>query len=165
MCKNLWPDELKLLVIDDEQDILNLIRLSLEPAGFRVLRTTRPEEGLSLALREKPDLLILDIMMPDLDGLELLRRVRRHPRLGRVPAIVVSAKANTADQRRMLQLSQTQEDSIDAFVGKPFSPAELLKVVKQVLIKHRDFIFEKNKPDERPWEQLKALQKQKEARV
>src|SRR6185503_892591 len=73
MSGNLWPDELKILVIDDEQDTLNLIRLSLEPAGFRVIRTTRPEEGLALALREEPDMLVLDLMMPNLDGMELLR--------------------------------------------------------------------------------------------
>jgi DNA-binding response OmpR family regulator len=90
---NLWPDELKLLSIDDDQEMLNLIRLSLEPAGFRVLRTTKPEEGLELALREKPDMLLLDIMLPGLDGLELLRRIRRQPKLAQIPAIIISARA------------------------------------------------------------------------
>ena len=85
---NLWPDELKILIVDDDQDMLNLVRLSLEPAGFRVLRTTKSDEGLDLALREMPDLLLLDIMMSGIDGLELLRRVRRHPKLTHIPAII-----------------------------------------------------------------------------
>ncbi|MCB0169012.1 MAG: response regulator [Anaerolineae bacterium] len=140
---NLWPDEIKILVIDDEQDILNLIRLSLEPAGFRILRTTRPEEGLDLARREKPDLLILDIMMPGLDGLELLRRVRRHPALAKIPVIVVSARVSSADQLRMLQIAGDIDREIDAYVGKPFDPGFLLKTVKTVLLNHRDFLLAK----------------------
>jgi CheY-like chemotaxis protein len=149
MTDNLWPDELKILIVDDEQDILNLIRLSLEPAGFRIIRTTKPEEGLSLALREKPDLFVLDIMMPRIDGLEFLRRIRRNPQLKHVPVIVVSAHANSADQLRRLKLSQTEADHIDAVIGKPFHPAALLKTVKSVLIDHKEFLFEKNKrPDQ-----------------
>ena len=105
MSNNLWPDELKILTVDDDQDMLNLIRLSLEPAGFRILRTTKPEEGLNLALQEKPDLLLLDIMMPGIDGFELLRRIRRHPKLAHVPVIVISARASSADQLRMLMTS------------------------------------------------------------
>ena len=146
MSGNLWPDELKILVIDDEQDTLNLIRLSLESAGFRVLRTTRPDEGLALALHEQPDMLVLDLMMPNLDGMELLRRVRRNPKLEKVPVIVVSARATTTTQQRMLQVSQSQTDTVDAYVGKPFAPADLLKTVKNVLIKHKDYLLEKNKP-------------------
>ncbi len=150
MCQNLWPDELKILVIDDEQEILNLIRLSLEQAGFRVIRTTRAEEGLALVLQEKPDLLLLDVMMPDLDGLELLRRVRRHPMMGKIPVIIVSARASHINQQRMLQLSLSDHD-VDAFVGKPFNPGALLQTVKTVLIKHKDFILEKNRRAERRW--------------
>ena len=64
MCQNLWPDELRILVIDDDQDILNLIRLSLEQAGFRVLRTTKPEEGLAMVLREKIAEVVTTCPMP-----------------------------------------------------------------------------------------------------
>jgi two-component system alkaline phosphatase synthesis response regulator PhoP len=156
MHQNLWPDELKILVIDDEQEILNLIRLSLEPAGFRVLRTSNPEEGLSMALREKPDLLVLDIMMPELDGMELLRRVRRHPVMQKVPAIIVSARVSSVDQQRMVQLVQGSPDEIDAYIGKPFDPAALLRTVKRVLIHHREFLLEKNKQPKRPWEKQRV---------
>ncbi len=151
MCQNLWPDELKILVVDDEQEVLNLIRLSLEPAGFRVLRTNRAEEGLALALREQPDLLLLDIMMPQLDGFELLRRIRRHPKLEKVPVIVISARASTTGQKRILQLSQAYENEIDAYIGKPFDPAYLLRTVKEVLVNHKDYLLEKNRLYEKPW--------------
>jgi DNA-binding response OmpR family regulator len=152
MNDNLWPDELKILIVDDDQDILNLMRLSLEPAGFRVLRTTKPEEGLHLALHEKPDLLVLDVMMPQIDGFELLRRIRRHPKMRQVPVIIVSARANSADQLRMLKLSYADADDIDAFIGKPFNPATLLKTVKGVLVNNKDYLFEKNKAAEKSWE-------------
>lgn len=150
--RNLWPDELKILTVDDEQDILNLIRFSLEPAGFRVIRTTRPTEGLQLALSEQPDLLLLDIMMPEFDGFELLRRIRRHPKLQDVPVIVVSAKASTTDRLRMLQLSAGDADKIDAYLGKPFDPAVLLKTVKDVLVKHKEYLLLKNSTVGKPWE-------------
>ncbi len=143
MTENLWPDELKILVVDDEQDILNLIRLSLEPAGFRVLRARRPEEGLDLALRELPDLLVLDIALPGFDGLELLKRLRRHPKLRQVPAIVLSARANTVDQRRMLRIAESDDAHVDVYLGKPFDPRLLLQTVKNVLEAHKDFLLEK----------------------
>lgn len=149
MCRNLWPDELKILVIDNEQEALNLIRLSLEPAGFRVLRTSDPEEGMYLAMSEEPDLLILDIAIPVIDGYELLRRFRRHAKLANVPAIVVSARAGTVDQQRVLQLFQPTENMVDAYVGKPFDPAHLLQTVKNVLADHKDYLLEKNRATEK----------------
>ena len=146
---NLWPDELKILIIDDEQDTLNLIRLCLEPAGFRIIRTTKPEEGLDLAHREKPDLIVLDLMMPRIDGFELLRRIRRYPNLAYVPVIIVSAKTNRAEQLRMLKLGHPELDKIDAYIGKPFNPATLLRTVKQVLMLHKEFLVEKNRSHEK----------------
>lgn len=152
MCRNLWPDELKILAIDDDRDNLNLIRHSLEPAGFRVIRTSKAEEGLSLARHEQPDLLLLDVVMPDIDGFELLRRLRRHPSLQNVPTIVISARANSVDQQRLLQIFQSDQDFIDAYVGKPFDPANLLQTVKDVLIKHKHQILEKHRLREKLWE-------------
>jgi DNA-binding response OmpR family regulator len=151
---NLWPDELKILTVDDDQNMLNLIRMSLEPAGFRILRTTKPSEGLDLALHEKPDMIILDIMMPDLDGFELLRRIRRHHVLAHIPVIVVSARACTEDQVRVLQLSANSEDRIAAYLGKPFAPADLLRTVKDTLVAHKKILIDKRqnriRPDDTP---------------
>jgi CheY-like chemotaxis protein len=155
---NLWPDELKILIVDDEQDTLNLIRLCLEPAGFRIIRTTKPEEGLDLAHREKPDLIVLDLMMPRMDGFELLRRIRRYPNLQYIPVIVVSAKANRADHLRMLKLGHPEMDKIDAYIGKPFNPAMLLRTVKQVLMTHKEFLVEKNRGHEKTrWDPQDAM--------
>ena len=149
---NLWPDELKILAVDDEQDIVNLIRFSLEPAGFRVIRTTKPSEGLNMAISEQPDLLLLDIMMPEFDGFELLRRIRRHPGMSDVPVIVVSARASTTDRLRMLQLSEVEADKIDAYLGKPFDPAVLLRTVKDVLVKHKDYLVTRHSGVAKPWD-------------
>jgi two-component system alkaline phosphatase synthesis response regulator PhoP len=152
MYQNLWPDELKILVIDDDQEFLNFIRITLEQAGFRLIRSSKPEEGLNLAIQELPDLLLLDLMMPHLDGLELLRRLRRHPKLKKMPVIVVSARVNTVDQERLLQASNPDYNSIDAYLNKPFPPGVLLQTIKDVLIKHKDYIFEKKKLQEKAWE-------------
>ena len=158
MADNLWPDELKILVVDDDQVLLNLIRLSLEPAGFRVLRTTKPEEGLDLAIREQPDLLLLDIMMPGIDGFELLRRVRRQPVLAKIPAIIISARVSSASKLRMLKLFETDDDHIAAYLGKPFDLAVLLKTVKAVLIEYKSILLEKNnKPHEQAWKATQPI--------
>lgn len=140
---NLWPDELKILVVDDEQDSLNLVGFSLERAGFQVLRTTEPEASINLAHQEKPDLLILDAKLPRLGSLDLLRRIRRHPRLTDIPVILVSAQSNSADQAHLLNLSLAQNSEIDAYIGKPFDPTLFLKTVKSVLVKHKDFLVMK----------------------
>lgn|GEM_PF-2923379 len=157
MADNLWPDELKILIVDDDQALLNLMRLSLEPAGFRVLRTTRPEEGLDLALREQPDLLLVDIMMPGIDGLELLRRVRRHPTLTNIPAIIVSARVSSASKLRMLKLFETDDDHIAAYLGKPFDLSTLLKTVKAALIEYKAILLEKKRVHEKPWKTTQSL--------
>ena len=157
MYQNLWPDELKILVIDDDQEFLNFIRISLEQAGFRLLRTSKPEEGLSLAMQELPDLLLLDLMMPNLDGLELLRRLRRHPKLKRMPVIVVSASGNTIGQQQMLKAVNPDHNAIDAYLSKPFPPGALLQTVKDVLMKHRNYLLEKKKPQKKPWETFQKL--------
>ena len=149
--ENLWPDELKILIVDDDQEMLNLVRHSLEPAGFRVLRTTKSEEGLELALREIPDLLMFDIMMPGIDGFELLRRVRRHPKLAQVPVIIISAWASTPDQVRMLKLAESDENDISAYLGKPFELSALLRTVKAVLVEHKDILLEKNRALKTSW--------------
>ena len=149
---NLWPDELKILSVDNDQESLNLIRQSLEPAGFRVLRTTKAEEGLDLALHEKPDMLLLDIYLSDLDGLELLRRIRRHPKLAQIPAIIISARAGNTDQIRILQLSECDQDNIAAYIGKPFAPDILLNTVKAVLVAYKEVLLDKNRAHTRPWE-------------
>lgn len=126
-----------------------MIRFSLEPAGFRVIRTHKPQEGVSLAHEEKPDLLILDVTMANFDGLELLQHIRSDQTLAMIPIIVVSTRAQTIDQQRILQLCLPDPEEIEAFIGKPVNPALLLNTVKAVLTKHKDYLLRKNKRSER----------------
>lgn len=157
MCKNLWPDELKILVIDPDQDSLNMIRFSLEPAGFRVIRTHKPHEGVILARQEKPDLLILDLTMAAFDGFELLQHIRADHSLATIPTIAISARARTVDQQRILQLCLPEPEEIEAFLGKPVNPALLLSTVKEVLGKHKDYLLHKNRRSEEFREELPAI--------
>jgi len=88
---------------------------------------------------------LLDINLPGFNGLELLRRVRRHPLLEQVPAIIISARASTVDQQRMLKYSEEDDTNVACYLGKPFDPRDLLHTVKNVLIQHKDCLLEKRR--------------------
>ena len=117
-----------ILVIEDEVKIARLVRDYLENAGYRVLVATRGDEGLALARTERPDLIVLDLMLPGLDGLDLCRKVRQS---SQVPIIMVTARAEEADRLIGLELGA------DDYVTKPFSPRELVARVRAVLRRAR----------------------------
>jgi DNA-binding response OmpR family regulator len=117
-----------ILVIEDEVKIARLVRDYLENAGYRVLVATRGDEGLALARTERPDLIVLDLMLPGLDGLELCRKVRQS---SQVPIIMVTARAEEADKLIGLELGA------DDYITKPFSPRELVARVRAVLRRAR----------------------------
>ena len=117
-----------ILVIEDEIKIARLVRDYLENAGYRVLVATRGDEGLALARTERPDLIVLDLMLPGLDGLDLCRKVRQS---SQVPIIMVTARAEEADRLIGLELGA------DDYVTKPFSPRELVARVRAVLRRAR----------------------------
>jgi DNA-binding response OmpR family regulator len=117
----------KLLVIDDEPDIVELVRYHAEKAGFLCLTATDGRSALRLARAEHPDLVVLDLMLPDLDGLEVCRQLRRDPAMTQLPVIMLTAKAEEVD--RVVGL----EVGADDYVVKPFSPRELMARVKAVL--------------------------------
>jgi phosphate regulon transcriptional regulator PhoB len=112
------------LIVEDEEAIRDLVAFHLETAGFQVIQAEDGEEGLRQALDEAPDLVLLDLMLPRLDGVALLRALRR---LSRVPVIMLTARTEEADRVRGLELGA------DDYVGKPFSPRELVARVKAVL--------------------------------
>jgi two-component system alkaline phosphatase synthesis response regulator PhoP len=116
--------KMKVLVVDDEQDILDLVRYQLEREGYQVVGCRDGRAALDLFSRERPDLVILDLLMPGVDGLEVCRRLRQD---SAIPIIMLTAKAEETDKVIGLELGA------DDYVTKPFSPRELVARVKAVL--------------------------------
>ena len=113
-----------ILVVDDEQRMVRFIRLNLEHDGFQVISAYNGNDALEQVRTQLPDLVLLDVMMPDLDGFEVLRRIREQ---SSVPVIMLTAKGEEDDRVRGL------ETGADDYVTKPFSPRELVSRVRAVL--------------------------------
>lgn len=113
---------MRILVVEDEPDLRALYQASLREGGHQVLTAANGAEGLGVVARERPDLVLLDLMMPVMDGYEFLQQLRRMPGRERTPAVVVSAVATGGYSRRL---------GADAFVSKPFDADELLSVVER----------------------------------
>ncbi len=117
----------KIVVVEDEPDILEAIQYNLEREGFKVVAATSGDEGLKTVVREGPDLLLLDLLLPGLDGLEVCRRLKLDPVTRKIPIIMVSAKGEESDI--VLGLGVGADD----YVTKPFKPKELIARVRAVL--------------------------------
>jgi two-component system alkaline phosphatase synthesis response regulator PhoP len=115
------------LVIDDERDLIELVRYNLEKSGFDVIGATKAEAGLEIAKMNSPDVVILDIMMPGQDGLEVCRQLRGDARTARIPLIMLTAKGSEADRVTGLEMGA------DDYLVKPFSPRELVARVRAIL--------------------------------
>ncbi len=113
-----------LLVVDDEAGILRLMKLELSAQGFRVITASDGEQGVKLAEEQRPDAVLLDVMMPGLSGLEVMRRLRER---SNVPVLLVTAKDKDTDKVRGLELGA------DDYIVKPFNPDELGARVRAVL--------------------------------
>ncbi len=122
-------EKTKILVVDDEKEIADLLEIYLISDGFEVLKAYNGEEGLRILEQEKIDLMLLDVMMPGIDGLEMCRRVREDKN---IPIIIVSAKSQELD--KILGLSTGADD----YVSKPFNPLELMARVKSQLRRYRE---------------------------
>ncbi len=117
----------RILIVEDEQDIAELIGFNLQRAGFEVLKAHDGIEGTEMALRERPDLIVLDLMLPGRDGYAVFRELRRDPRGVGIPVIMLTARAQTEDRIQGL------EAGADDYLTKPFSPKELLLRVQAIL--------------------------------
>ncbi len=115
------------MVIDDEEDILDLIKMVLEEAGIAAVTALSGHEGLQRLYREKPDLILLDIMMPDLDGMELLKILKIEDSTASIPVAMLTAKVEPKDKAAALQ-----EEAVD-YICKPFTPDELVERVRAIL--------------------------------
>ena len=117
----------KLLIVDDEEDIRELLRFNLEKEGYPILLAASGEEALSLAEKEAPDLILLDLMLPKMDGLEVTRRLRSNDKTRHIPIVMLTAKGEEADIVAGLEIGA------DDYVSKPFSSKVLLARIRTVL--------------------------------
>jgi CheY-like chemotaxis protein len=115
------------LVADDDADILALVAFRLERSGYDVVTARDGEEALQVARERRPDLAVLDISMPQVDGLEVLRRLRADEETSRLPVLLLSARAQEDDVRLAFAAGAS------AYVKKPFSPGELTRRVEDLL--------------------------------
>jgi DNA-binding response OmpR family regulator len=115
------------LAADDDEDILALLAFRLERSGYSVLQARDGEEALELAREKKPDLAVIDVTMPKLDGFELTRRLRAEEVTRRMPIILLTARTQDADVERGF------ETGADDYIRKPFSPQELSARVHAIL--------------------------------
>lgn len=120
-------DQKTVIVVEDEPDAAELFAEMMRVTGFRVLKTYSSTPAISLIAREQPDVVILDIMMPDISGLEVLRFMRRDPKLKTTPVIVVSARSMPSDIREGLEAGAT------IYLTKPVGYLDLKKSVDQVM--------------------------------
>jgi two-component system, OmpR family, phosphate regulon response regulator PhoB len=117
----------RILVVEDERDIAALVAYHLTKEGYRVRSAEGGQEALEAIATEKPDLMILDLMLPAFSGYEVLQEVRRRPEMAEVPVVVLTARRDEADRVQALELGA------DDYVTKPFSPRELVVRVSAVL--------------------------------
>lgn len=126
----------KILVVDDETDILNLLDYNLKKAGFDVLLASDGPEAIECARDRRPDLIVLDIMLPDMEGTEVLKRLKSNDSTRGIPVIMLTAKGEEVDKIVGLELGA--ED----YITKPFSPREFILRVKAVLKR-----YDKSRPE------------------
>lgn len=111
----------RILLIDDEERIVNFLSLKLKVSGYEVVCASDGEKGLELARKYNPDIMLLDIIMPGIDGLEVLRRLRK---FSAMPVIVLSAKEHIYDETMAL--------GANGFISKPFNPDDLTAKIKHI---------------------------------
>jgi DNA-binding response OmpR family regulator len=118
---------LHILTVDDDERIRRLVQINLQRAGYRVSGAGDGIEGLEQIERERPDLVLLDVNMPRLDGIELLRQLRARPDTAALPVVMLTARSQDED------VLEGTRSGANYYLTKPFSPPELLAVVRQAL--------------------------------
>src|SRR5438105_14776918 len=116
----------KILAVDDERHIVRLVQVNLERAGYEVVTAFDGKDALEKVASERPDLVVLDVMMPYMDGFEVLQTLKKNPNTRDLPVIMLTAKAQDADVFRGWQ------NGVDCYLTKPFNPMELIAFVKRI---------------------------------
>ncbi len=118
----------RVVCIEDEPEMIDLVKLILSRKGYQVVGAMGGREGLEAIAREKPDLVLLDLMMPDMDGWEVYQKMKANDGTKTIPVIVVTAKAQSIDKVLGLHIAK-----VDDYITKPFGPQDLLESVEKVL--------------------------------
>lgn len=117
----------RILVVEDQDDNRQIIRDLLSAKGYELVEATTGEEGLKLAATGKPDLILMDIQLPGMDGYEVTRRIKANPELNAIPIIVVTSYALSGDDKKAF------DAGCNGYVTKPFSPRVLLAKIREFL--------------------------------
>jgi CheY-like chemotaxis protein len=120
-------DQKTVLIIEDEEDAAELFAEMMRVSGFRVIKTSKSTPAIAMMSSEKPDVILLDIMMPEVSGLDILRQMRREPDLAKIPVIVVTAKSMPAD------IKNGMEAGASTYLTKPVGFLELKEAVERAL--------------------------------
>ena len=118
----------RVVCIEDEPAMIDLIRLILSRKGYTVTGATGGREGLELVQTSQPDIVLLDLMMPDMDGWEVYQKLKAHESTREIPVIVVTAKAQSIDKVLGLHIAK-----VDDYITKPFGPQDLIESIEKVL--------------------------------
>ena len=122
-----------IIYVEDEPEMTELVELILSREGYDFIGAQGGEEGLKLIRENRPDLILLDLMMPDMDGWEVYQKLQADDETNKIPVIVVTAKAQSIDKVLGLHIAK-----VDDYITKPFKPGELTERIKQVLNKERN---------------------------
>lgn len=120
----------RVVYIEDESEMIDLVRLILNRRGYEIIGANGGRDGLDMVRQQIPDLVLLDLMMPDMDGWDVYQQMKADERTQNIPVIVVTAKAQSIDKVLGLHIAK-----VDDYISKPFSPQELVDSVEKVMAK------------------------------
>lgn len=118
----------KIIYVEDDQDTINLVSLILTRHGYDFVGVSDSKKGLELIEKESPDVILLDLMLPELDGWEIFRKLKKNPNTRHIPVVIITAKAQPIDKVLGLQIAK-----VDDYICKPFTPEEILDSVNKIL--------------------------------
>ena len=117
----------RILIVEDQEDLRDILRYALEGAGYKVVEAVNGADGVAKAEAERPDLVLMDIQMPVLDGYEATRRIKAQPALAKIPILAVTSYALSGDE------DKAKAAGCDGYVTKPFSPRDLLARIRSFI--------------------------------
>jgi len=134
----------KVLIVDDVHHMLEILRTRFEGNNYDVITAAKGEEGIKMAVAEKPDVILMDIMMPEMDGMEACRRLKKDKRTQEIPVVAITALCATIDPDRDMHAKDIYEAGVQSILTKPFTPEMLIKRVEETM-EYKRYI-DKRKP-------------------